>query len=328
MTTRIFLVRHAEAEGNYYRRFHGQYDSLVTENGKRQIELLRRRFEQEEINACYASDLYRTRRTAEAVWLAKDLPLQPDARLREVAAGVWEDVPFGWLEEYDAENYAAFSKAPVHWHVHGAERYAPMTARFLRALEDIARENAGGTAAVFSHACVLGRALRVLTGGAPTPYCDNTAVSLLEYENGGWRIVYLHDASHVPEEFSTFARQKWWRRGGDSRDFNLRYTERAPGRWDAIQRDHTVGCVEVDLTTGELRTLELDEDRRGVALGPQLLGQAISALRARGVQTVTAHLAASHPAEHFFREQGFVPQTQQGTQVIWQKDLRVPKLGE
>ena len=325
MKTRIFLVRHAEAEGNYYRRFHGQYDSLVTENGKRQIECLRRRFEREEVNACYASDLFRTRKTAEAVWLAKNLPLRPDARLREVAAGFWEDVPFGWLEEYDAENFAAFSKDPVHWHVHGAERYAPMTARFLRALDDIARENAGGTAAVFSHACVLGRALRVLTGGAPTPYCDNTAVSLLEYENGGWRIVYLNDASHIPEALSTFARQKWWRRGGDSRDFNLRYTEVSPGCWDAIQRDRAVGRVQVDLATGELLTLEMAEGHRGVALGPQLLGQAISALRKNGVQTTSATLAASHPAEHFFREQGFESQ-QTGSQVLWTKDLRVPKL--
>lgn len=325
MKTRIFLVRHAEAEGNYYRRFHGQYDSLVTENGKRQIECLRRRFEHEEVNACYASDLFRTRKTAEAVWLAKNLPLRPDARLREVAAGVWEDVPFGWLEEYDAENFAAFSKDPVRWHVHGAERYAPMTARFLHALGDIARENAGGTAAVFSHACVLGRALRVLTGGAPTPYCDNTAVSLLEYENGGWRIVYLNDTSHIPEALSTFARQKWWRRGGDSRDFNLRYTEVSPGCWDAILRDRAVGRVAIDLETGELLTLELADGHRGVALGPQLLGQAISALRARGVRTTSATLAASHPAEHFFREQGFEAQ-QTGSQVLWTKDLRVPTL--
>lgn len=325
MKTRIFLVRHAEAEGNYYRRFHGQYDSLVTENGKRQIECLRRRFEREEVNACYASDLFRTRKTAEAVWLVKGLPLRPDARLREVAAGVWEDVPFGWLEEYDAENLTAFSKDPVHWHVHGAERYAPMTARFLWALDEIARENAGGTAAVFSHACVLGRALRVLTGGAPTPYCDNTAVSLLEYENGGWRIVYLNDAAHVPEELSTFSRQKWWRRGGDSRDFNLRYTEISPGCWDAILRNRAVGRVQVDLETGELLTLELAEGHRGVALGPQLLGQAISALRECGVQTTYVTVSAAHPAEHFFQEQGFEAK-QTGSQVIWTKDLRVPTL--
>ena len=32
MTT-LYLIRHAEAEGNLYRRIHGQYDSLITDNG-------------------------------------------------------------------------------------------------------------------------------------------------------------------------------------------------------------------------------------------------------------------------------------------------------
>ena len=32
MTT-LYLIRHAEAEGNLYRRIHGQYDSLITTMG-------------------------------------------------------------------------------------------------------------------------------------------------------------------------------------------------------------------------------------------------------------------------------------------------------
>ena len=43
MTT-IYLVRHAEAEGNLYRRIHGWYDSLITDNGFRQIQALEARF--------------------------------------------------------------------------------------------------------------------------------------------------------------------------------------------------------------------------------------------------------------------------------------------
>ena len=42
MTT-VYLIRHAEAEGNLYRRVHGWYDSLITENGYRQIAALRGR---------------------------------------------------------------------------------------------------------------------------------------------------------------------------------------------------------------------------------------------------------------------------------------------
>ena len=58
--TRIYIVRHAEAEGNLYRRIHGQYDSLVTPLGYRQIEALSRRFQDIPVDAVYSSDLYRT----------------------------------------------------------------------------------------------------------------------------------------------------------------------------------------------------------------------------------------------------------------------------
>ena len=39
MTT-IYLIRHAEAEGNLYRRAHGWYNSIITDRGYRQIAAL------------------------------------------------------------------------------------------------------------------------------------------------------------------------------------------------------------------------------------------------------------------------------------------------
>ena len=36
MTT-IYLIRHAEAEGNLYRRAHGWYNSTITDRGYHQI---------------------------------------------------------------------------------------------------------------------------------------------------------------------------------------------------------------------------------------------------------------------------------------------------
>lgn len=38
--TRIYLVRHAEAEGNLYRIAHGHYNGLITARGYRQIRAL------------------------------------------------------------------------------------------------------------------------------------------------------------------------------------------------------------------------------------------------------------------------------------------------
>lgn len=85
--TLIYLIRHAEAEGNLYRRIHGWYDSLITDNGYRQIAALANRFEKVRIDAVYSSDLFRTCTTAGAIWKSHGLELHTRRDLREMPCG-------------------------------------------------------------------------------------------------------------------------------------------------------------------------------------------------------------------------------------------------
>ena len=86
MTT-IYLIRHAEAEGNLYRRIHGWYDALVTENGWKQIQALETRFAGVPVDAVWSSDLYRTCATARAVYVPRGMELHTDPDLREINMG-------------------------------------------------------------------------------------------------------------------------------------------------------------------------------------------------------------------------------------------------
>ena len=93
--TKIYLIRHAEAEGNLYRIAHGWHNGLITNyRGYQQIDALRQRFQDVDIDAVYASDLYRTQITARAIWLPKALPLHLEPAFREIHMGVWEDHPW------------------------------------------------------------------------------------------------------------------------------------------------------------------------------------------------------------------------------------------
>jgi len=223
--TRVYLIRHAEAEGNLYRRIHGWYDSLITENGYRQIAALENRFAHEAIDAVYSSDLFRTQTTAQAVWRSHGLTLHTRPDLREIGVGVWEDRTWGDLERHDAAELIRFNHASPEFRVEGGETFAQVQARMKGAVLELAQAHPGQTVALFSH----GTAIRCLQGAVrglgpgeldQLGHSDNTAVTCLEVEGGVITPVYENDNSHLPEEISTLARQKWWK-GGKTADANL-----------------------------------------------------------------------------------------------------------
>ena len=223
--TRIYLIRHAEAEGNLYRVLHGQTNSSVTEMGLEQIKALSRRFEKEQIDEVYASDLVRTQITAKALTEPKGLTLHPDPRFREVKMGDWEGRNFGYLYHWQPDLMQVFSQEPASWHVEGAERYEQYTSRFLQGLTDLAQRHDGQSIAIFSHGLVMrGALLKLFAGKYPEhmfSLSDNTAVTLLEYQDGQFEIVYLNDNSHLPPEYSGLARQTHLNSDGTKLDYSL-----------------------------------------------------------------------------------------------------------
>ena len=135
--TEIYLIRHAEAEGNIFRRIHGHYNSLLTPRGFRQAAALGKRFENIPLDGCFASDLTRTCQTARAIYVPKGLQLHRDARLRERNLGWWDDYATGYIRYFYPKGMNAFSHDPAHWICDGAESYEELTDRLLAGLRDL-----------------------------------------------------------------------------------------------------------------------------------------------------------------------------------------------
>lgn len=217
--TKIYLIRHGEAEGNLYRRAQGHYEADITPKGHRQIDALAERFRDVHIDALYSSDLRRTRITAGAITKYHDLPMILEPQLREVCLGDWEDEPWGNLSRDFPQAMTAFNDDPEAWSAPGAESFEHLAHRMMEALLRIASAHEGQTVAIVSH----GMAIRTLLSkimGIPSseirrlPHGDNTAVSLLEVEGESIKVLFYNDASHLEGELSTFARQSWWRKPG------------------------------------------------------------------------------------------------------------------
>jgi probable phosphoglycerate mutase len=220
--TRIYLIRHAEAEGNLYRRIHGWYDGAVTAMGFKQIEALRRRFENIKIDSVYSSDLKRARMTAAAIYAPKNLPLTQLSELREVNMGTWEDRCWGEVEHFYPEQTYYLSFSPDKWQVEGCESYTDSLNRIRQVINNIACDNEGKSVAVVSHGSIIRILLADIFGYRPSEinkvlYCDNTAVSLLTAAKGHLSIDYFNDNTHLPAEISAFHREVWWK-SEDGRD--------------------------------------------------------------------------------------------------------------
>ena len=213
------MIRHAEAEGNLYRRGHGHYDGQITCRGFLQIEQLMKRFDGEKIDAVYSSDLSRACLTADSICAPRGLKLNTDKRLREVNMGVWEDVPWGDLQYNEPEMFAYFGGDPARWRVEGSEGYDSVIERMTECISQTAERHDGETIAVFSHGFAIRAFISAMMGvqsheAYKVPHSDNTAVALLTYDNKALTIEYQGDNSHLSGEISTFANQTWWR--GDS----------------------------------------------------------------------------------------------------------------
>ena len=86
----VYLVRHGETQWNAERRIQGQSDSQLTDKGERQAWQVGERAKTLGITHIIASDLGRTRRTAEIIAKACGCDVQLDSRLRGLEMGGME----------------------------------------------------------------------------------------------------------------------------------------------------------------------------------------------------------------------------------------------
>ena len=324
LMTTIYLIRHAEADGNLYRRAHGWYDSVITDRGYRQIAALAKRFASTRFDAVYSSDRRRTMTTALSVYKTHGLPLVTTPRVREIGIGVWEDHPWAELERTDGEQLERFNTDAAHWHVAGGEYLPDVRERMIGALREIAEAHPNGTVAVFSHGMAIRLTVGTLQGLSlheidGTGHAENTAVSCLEYEDGAFRVAYRDDASHLENGLQTLKRQAWLKNARGFEGGIYYVPSGAEGHFDVCRAGETVGAVSVDKCENGLAVIGefwLENDVQGLGFGQQLVGQALSYARAHGCERLSTGRIAKGNALGLRRAQewGF---TQTGEGADW-----------
>lgn len=190
MQTMIYMIRHGESVGNQKRDFLGHTDLPITEKGEAQALAAARYLASIGFfpDAVYASPLCRAFRTTELALSLIDAPAPiPMDGLREIYAGEWEGKNFDTLdEEYPEERYL-WREDVGHACPVGGEAVAALYGRVVSTLLTIARENAGKTVFIGTHATPI-RATETYARGLSAdlmrevPWPTNASLSVYRFD--------------------------------------------------------------------------------------------------------------------------------------------------
>jgi XTP/dITP diphosphohydrolase len=166
--TRFVLVRHGESEWNALQRWQGQADPPLSARGIAQAEALAERLRGGLYDRLLASDLQRARHTAEILGRALGLPVQGDARLRELDVGGWEGRTRSEIEALDADALARFDAGDPDLPAGGGESRADIRRRVRARFRELRAEHPGETLVVVTHLGVV----RALSPGSALDNCE------------------------------------------------------------------------------------------------------------------------------------------------------------
>jgi len=192
----VYLVRHGSVVGAETRRFIGHLDVPLSPLGERQMTALARRLAAIKLDAVYASDLQRARRSAEILAEPHGLTAVAVPGLREFALGRWEGLTVEQIRDLDAAALAVWTADVAGYRFPEGESLAQLTARAWPAFERIVAGHAGGSVAIVAHGgtnrMILCRALglgvdRLLALGQ-----DYASVSVLGGPGERWTLRVLN----------------------------------------------------------------------------------------------------------------------------------------
>lgn len=207
--TRLLFVRHAETTWNREKRMQGTTDTQLSEKGLAQARALGRRLKARPFTALYSSDLSRALHTARAIAEDTQREVLIDPRLRERCFGIFEGLTAAEIMARYPEEHARFASHDPDYEVPGGECARGFTQRCLGCLAEIAARHPGEEIVVVSHGLVLDalyRAAHGLAHGVPRPVpLINASVNRFDYTDGGWRMAYWGDVSHLaPDELTVY----------------------------------------------------------------------------------------------------------------------------
>lgn len=189
---KIYIVRHGETDWNKKRMIQGQVDISLNEFGKHLAVETGKGLADIPFALCISSPLGRAVETAQLILSGRDVPIETDERIMEMAFGVWEGgccSKEGWNLP---QEFHKFFDDPKHYKApKGGEDFYMLRRRLKEFLEELyqRKELEGKNVLITTHGAALCGILNIIK---ERPVCEywgkgvhkNCAVTEIEVTDG------------------------------------------------------------------------------------------------------------------------------------------------
>lgn len=202
MKTELIMIRHGVTAWNKERRFQGQIDIPLDDEGLRQAQLLGQSMAGAALAAVYASDLTRARQTAEPLASAIGLPVVAEPGLRERHYGAFEGRTWDELQREHAADFARWrAREPDFSLPGGGETLLALHDRVEATMRALAARHPGSSLVAVTHGGVLDCAYRIATGlGMREPRQHdllNASINRIIFDGERFSLVGWADVAHL-----------------------------------------------------------------------------------------------------------------------------------
>ena len=156
-TTLVYLVRHGVTEWNVQRRFQGQLDVPLSQEGLAQAEAVAEWLARQAVrfSAIYSSDLLRAMQTAETIGVHLRLQPQPTPALREIHCGEWQGLSVEAVEERYPGSLDRWHDSVDSFTLPGGESIPDVQNRIFEFFRHTVKQHEGEAVILVSHGAAL-----------------------------------------------------------------------------------------------------------------------------------------------------------------------------
>lgn len=142
-STAVYLLRHGDSRQDSVKRYIGQADLPLNEEGRAQAAGWRRELASVPMHRIFSSDLSRSYETACIIAEGRSETVLPLARFREIDLGGWDGRSIEEVRLLYPFEYAKRGGDMVYYRPPGGECFADVAARVIPLFEEIVRSTTG-----------------------------------------------------------------------------------------------------------------------------------------------------------------------------------------